>query len=225
MKKIVSVLLVMLIIMSTFTVSAFAAEPVKKKGFSMNIPEGFTEDKQWAKEKGLAGYWYNEELGIEMLLCVGLTYGFWIDDTYKDIDVSKRVPYQKMYENIRFSNKDEPLMLINDNTVIPSCDFFYVRGEDGTVTEDGAYFADIEYQFPITTNQYSLLFFVDNFEDDREYIEKEIIPSCDYSALPSIYFTAFEPIVLKIIIAAAGICAVIVIITVIKKTKEKRKGE
>ncbi len=109
MKKTISVLSAIFIIISTLTVSAFAAEPFKRKGFSMNIPDGFIEDKQWANEKGLGGYWYNEELGIEMLLCVGLTYSFWLDDTYKGVDVSKRVTYQKMYENGRISEKSDEI--------------------------------------------------------------------------------------------------------------------
>lgn len=226
MKKAVSVLLVVLVIISTFTVSAFAAEPFKKKGFSMNIPEGFAEDKQWAREKGLDGYWYNEELGIEMLLCVGLTYSFWIDDTYEGVDVSKRVPYQKMYENVRVSEKSDE-MTVNGKRVLACKDLLYVKGEKGTASEDGAYFASMEYQYEITEKQYSLVFFMDNYEQDREYIEKEIIPTCDYGGMSAVYFTYFEDTVVKILFALAVVAGIVLIGKTVSRIKEnkKRKGE
>lgn len=224
MKKFFSVILAMLIVVSLFAVPAFASESYKKKGFSMAIPEGFVEDKQWAREKGLDGYWYNEELGIEMLLCVGLTYSFWIDDTYEGVDVSKRVPYQKMYENVRVSEKSDE-MTVNGKRVLACKDLLYVKGEKGTASEDGAYFASMEYQYEITEKQYSLVFFMDNYEQDREYIEKEIISKCDYGELSAIYFTYFEPTVLKILFAAFVICVVVALSKIAVKLKEKKTNK
>ncbi len=85
----------------------------------------------------------------------------------------------------------------------------------------------MEYQYKINEKQYSLVFFMDNYEEDREYIEKEIIPTCDYDVMSAIYFTYFEDTVTKIVFTIVWIAGILVIIKISKQIKQnkKQKGE
>lgn len=190
MKKTISVLFALLMLISCFALTASAVE-YKYKGFTVDIPDGMLQDTQWAEENGYADAWYDKDMNYEIILFES-AYDPYAGPLLLDFyeiqgrNISKKYKFE--FDSEVTSEHSGHSVEINGETV----EYYDLKLKNG----DETLFNHFQYFFSKGNRTYNLLFYI--YNEDYRYTAREIAKSVtvrktisDYLGTPAYWTSIF----------------------------------
>lgn len=178
MKRFISVFLAAVVILTSLSFSAFAANEFKSGQLKVTVPENLIEDVQWAKDNGYAYYWHTEDYGFEFALWTDPVWGLLnlgpVDSEYICHGFDKNLEYE--IDRSGAKNVD-----VNGYNFVQ--DISTIKNGDKTVEYHWYVLDEFKHE---AGDDYSFMTFYVHNKDYEHYID-EILKSVSVERTPEIF--------------------------------------